>query len=156
MIEFIVEGKQIAKERPRKGKNGIFYTPKKTLDYEGKIVDSFLKLHYTKRKKYAKDIPLGIICTFCIQTPKSFSKVKRQKALNGEIIPKRKDVDNMLKTIMDALNKVAYEDDSQITEAIIRKKYAERDYTIVQIHKISDAIYSFATDKILDFKGKEK
>ena len=40
---------------------------------------------------------------------------------------KKPDMDNILKAVLDALNKVAYEDDKQVVELIGRKYYTESD-----------------------------
>lgn len=47
--------------------------------------------------------------------------------LNGELLPAKKpDIDNVVKAVLDALNKVAYRDDNQVVELQIRKQYSER------------------------------
>ena len=58
--------------------------------------------------------------------PKSDSKKKREKKLAGEIRPTKKpDMDNVIKIIADALNNVAYHDDTQIVDCQVRKFYSE-------------------------------
>lgn len=47
--------------------------------------------------------------------------------LNGELMPAKKpDIDNIAKAVLDALNSVAYRDDTQIVELQIRKQYSEK------------------------------
>lgn len=47
--------------------------------------------------------------------------------LNGELLPAKKpDIDNIAKAVLDALNSVAYRDDTQIVELQIRKQYSEK------------------------------
>lgn len=59
--------------------------------------------------------------------PKSISKVKREKMLSGSIKPGVKpDLDNVAKSILDALNGVAYYDDNQVTDLKVAKRYAEK------------------------------
>lgn len=59
--------------------------------------------------------------------PKSVSKVKREKMLSGSIKPGVKpDLDNVAKSILDALNGIAYYDDNQITDLKIAKRYSEK------------------------------
>ena len=61
------------------------------------------------------------------EVPKSCSKVRRTAMLNGELLPAKKpDIDNVVKAVLDALNKVAYRDDNQVVELQIRKQYSER------------------------------
>lgn len=57
--------------------------------------------------------------------PKSFSKKRIEEALEGCISPlKKPDADNIAKIICDALNGVAYKDDTQVVELRVRKIYA--------------------------------
>ena len=47
--------------------------------------------------------------------------------LNGELLPAKKpDIDNIAKTVLDALNSVAYRDDTQVVELQLRKQYSEK------------------------------
>ena len=42
--------------------------------------------------------------------------------LNGELLPAKKpDIDNIVKAVLDALNEVAYRDDTQVVELQVRK-----------------------------------
>ena len=44
---------------------------------------------------------------------------------------KRPDLDNLIKSVLDALNGVAYKDDCQIVTMLSRKNYAEAPYVKV-------------------------
>ena len=58
--------------------------------------------------------------------PKSTSNKQKEKMLSGEIkYTKKLDCDNMAKCILDALNNIAYDDDSQIYELKVSKEYGE-------------------------------
>jgi Holliday junction resolvase RusA-like endonuclease len=111
VISFVVDGKPQGKERAR-FVNGHAYTPKKTRDYEEYIRISYLA---SKGKKLYGNIRLSVRAYFPI--PKSVSKSKRKKMLEGEIKhDKKPDLSNIFKAIEDALNGIAYEDDSKITD----------------------------------------
>ena len=57
--------------------------------------------------------------------------------ITGEIKPVVKpDVDNVAKSILDALNGIIYLDDKQIIELDIEKIYAETSWTEVKIKEI--------------------
>ncbi|MBA7556431.1 hypothetical protein ES705_49139 [subsurface metagenome] len=59
--------------------------------------------------------------------PKSTSKKKLGEMKMGIIKPtKRPDVDNVVKTVMDSLEKLAYKNDSQIVRVVMDKDYSER------------------------------
>jgi Holliday junction resolvase RusA-like endonuclease len=57
--------------------------------------------------------------------PASYSKKRKEACLRGVEYPKRIDLDNVYKSITDAMNGIVYTDDSQIVEAHITKVYAE-------------------------------
>lgn len=59
-----------------------------------------------------------------MEPPKSWSKRKIAAALNGELKPTVKpDLDNIAKIVADALNGLAYHDDSCIVDLMVRKRY---------------------------------
>ena len=73
---------------------------------------------------YDKPVQMRIEAYFPI--PTAFSKKKAVEASEGKICPQKKpDADNIAKIICDALNEVAYKDDTQIIELTIVKKYAK-------------------------------
>jgi Holliday junction resolvase RusA-like endonuclease len=59
--------------------------------------------------------------------PSSASKKKRRMMIEKEIRPTKKpDADNIIKVVADSLNQVAYRDDSQIVDTMLRKYYSEQ------------------------------
>lgn len=122
-MEFIVEGEPQGKARPRfSRRSGTVYTPAKTAKYEKEIRQSFLAAG-------GKMIPEGsyaiVIMNAYFEIPKSYAKGKRLACERNINRPDKKpDIDNVLKVVLDALNKVAYEDDKQVTEVICRKWYS--------------------------------
>lgn len=132
---FTIYGKAVAKARPRVTKSGHTYTPKKTKEFETKVQESYL--HQCGGMMFPKSTPLEICIEFQFAPPKSWSKGKRKKAKESELFPtSRPDVDNLCKSIEDALNGVAYYDDSQIVTMTARKIYSGEDKTIVEIRAI--------------------
>ena len=124
-IMFVVNGKPIGKGRPRFTNRGGFvraYTPRETTNYEKKIADTY-------KEKYGDritDKPVRLVVTAVFPIPKAFRKQEKEDALNGRIAPTKKpDIDNILKTVMDGLNGVAYNDDAQVVLLHGRKKYTD-------------------------------
>ena len=78
---------------------------------------------------------LKLTIEFKFKIPKSYSKHKREQALAGVILP-RQDIDNLTKSVLDALNTVAYADDKTIKEIHAWKRYAEEDEIIVTIEEL--------------------
>jgi len=59
--------------------------------------------------------------------------------INGVILPKKRpDFDNLAYIITNALKEIVYEDDSLITDCIIRKRYGEIPKTVIKIIPIQE------------------
>ena len=122
-FEIEIPGTPIAKGRPRVGKFGT-YTPKKTADFES-YVEYCWAAEYGNIKPSEK--PLNASIVFRMPIPKSTSKKNRAGMVNGDIRhTKKPDLDNMAKTVLDALNGLAYIDDSQIYSLTLFKTYSEQ------------------------------
>lgn len=116
-MKIIINKEPIACPRPRVSKFGVYY-PKKYQDYK-----DYLKYYLTllNLNKF-EDKPLYLNIVFNIQIPNSLSK-KKKLELNGTYVIKKPDLDNYLKSVMDAMNSIVYKDDSQISSISIIKKY---------------------------------
>ena len=138
-ISFTVIGNPVGKGRPKFSTvNGhaVAYTPKKTANYE-----TLVKLSYQQQcgdcKPFDKDLPLTATITAYFPIPKSVSKRKRE-IMQGGLVPhtKKPDADNLAKAVLDALNGIAYQDDSQIAALRVTKYYSEEPHVDVEIHKL--------------------
>ena len=136
MIEFIYYGEIKGKGRPRFRRCGKFvrtYTDESTQDYEMSIKEAYIN---AKQETFFNNEPLEAEIEIYQAVPKSTSKKKTQEMLNGLIRPTKKpDVDNVLKSVFDSLNKVAYCDDTQIVSVKAVKHYAINNYMVVRIKK---------------------
>lgn len=111
------------------------HTPEKTAVYE-----NLVKLEYERQcggRAFAEKVMLRMDVKAYFEIPKSTSKKAREAMLIGAIRPTKKpDVDNLIKTIADACNALAYHDDSQIVQATVEKYYSDNprvEVTIVDI-----------------------
>lgn len=121
LLKFIVPGKPFGKQRPRVNtRTRHTYTPERTENYENLIRMAFLK-EYPNHIPVEGRVRITVVAAFPI--PVSWSKKKREAAERQEISPGKPDIDNILKIVQDALNKVAYKDDSQIYSVQILKCY---------------------------------
>lgn len=117
-IIFEVPGKPQGKARARTTKFGS-YTPEKTVLYE-----NLIKVCYRQVSDYISDKPLHITIEAVFEPVKSVSKAQREAMLSGLIKPTKKpDIDNIAKVVLDALNGVAYRDDTQVIELDLIKSY---------------------------------
>ena len=133
-MKIIIQGKVQAKQRPRfNGK--ITYTPEQTKNYENWVKLSFIN-QYPNFKPLENELALSIKAYF--EIPKSVSKKKREQMLNGNIRPTIKpDLDNIAKSILDALNKLAYLDDKQIVLLKVEKFYDVNPRVELMVEEIS-------------------
>lgn len=136
MISFTVPGEPQGKGRARTGRSGRHYTPAKTVAYEGLIA---LAGAQAMNGKPPFSGPVSLAFTAGFSIPASASKSKRAAMLNGEILPtKAPDLDNIMKAIGDGLNKVAFNDDSQIVRlGIVQKIYVETPGLFVSVEPIN-------------------
>lgn len=124
-IKFIVHSEPIGKVRHRSMvlPNGMIhnYNTKKNTDYE-----NLVRWEYKRQCSHIYFTgELEVVINAYFNIPKSWSKLKKLAATNGEIRPQSKpDVDNISKIILDSLNAVAFDDDKQITDLHIHKYYS--------------------------------
>lgn len=111
-------------------------TPTNTVLYENWIKECYIKQAETINHKgfFGKEA-LDVAINAIYEIPKSTSKKNRQKMESGELLPcKKPDADNIAKVICDALNKVAYGDDTQICNLYVCKRYTkENEEACVQV-----------------------
>jgi len=138
-VYFIVNGPVEGKGRPRfTTRNGYAkaYTPKKTLDYEKKVRDAYLNEYQPMR--WVDKEPLELVVNAYFEIPKSASKKARTEMLLNEYPTKKPDIDNCAKLAADALNGIAYDDDSQIVSLICHKFWSEEPKLEITIRSIND------------------
>ena len=116
----IVDGKIKGKARPRVYQ-GHAITPKDTVTYE-----NWVKLCYQQQGgRYLKGSIRANIEVY-YKIPKSYTKKRLESIRTGIEYPTKKpDIDNIAKIILDSLNKIAFDDDSQVVELTISKMWTE-------------------------------
>jgi len=127
-ISFTAYGQPIPKARARTVRlpNGIVrsYTPKKTASWEESIRTQALDY----RPEKLLDGPLELEATFYLLKPKSRPK--------KHIYPATKpDLDNLCKSVTDALEGLIYTNDSRFVDKIIRKRYGDPPRVEVEIRE---------------------
>ena len=133
IITFRVPGVPRGKKRPRFARRGNFVTTYQP--EEDKKRESLIRACYLKA---AGDIgpydgPVAITIEALFTVPASWSQKK--KACPGPMTSKP-DLDNIVKSVLDALNKVAYLDDAQIVKQSSSKRRGANDEMTVTIERI--------------------
>lgn len=131
-VMFTVPGEPVGKGRPRIGRVGAharMFTPAKTANYEGLIAHSGQQAMAAQEALAGRSLiagPVLIELRMFHPIPRSWSKKRQAMALIGEVMPTVKcDADNCLKAVCDALNGVAWKDDTQVVNVMLAKRYAE-------------------------------
>ena len=129
-LSFTVHELPCGKDRPRFSMSGGYprvYTPEKTRHFEMRFSDCAHGAMMRAGLIPTYDaIRLRLIAYFPV--PHSYSKKKRGECIAGLIKPTVKpDIDNVVKAALDAMNGVVYDDDKQVFEVIVSKRYTERD-----------------------------
>ena len=135
-FKFLIPGEPVGKGRPRVVRQGGFtrtYTPEKTASYE-----NLVKLEFQRQGgRMMKDGPVKVWIDADFQIPRSVSKRKREAMAGGVIRPTKKpDADNVAKVICDALNSLAWHDDSQVVMLHVEKRFAEEPVVLVTITEV--------------------
>lgn len=124
VIKFSVLGVPKAKARHRSvpfrrgdGKLGVTsYADKPTEQYEAFVALCAMNAGI-EMKTYTGAVELSIVARFPV------SKTRRKKLQEGERHTQKPDEDNVLKSIKDGLNRVAWYDDSQVSDAHVAKRW---------------------------------
>lgn len=133
--KFEIHEKAIGKERPRySSKTHRMYTPKRTSTFEEKVRSAFLEKYNIATEVSTKPFKAKIIAVF--EPPKSASKKKKEELLYQINYTKRPDADNIAKAILDALNGLAYKDDSQVSALLVLKDYGQENKILVELEEI--------------------
>lgn len=132
IYEFEVIGEIKGKARPRVNTyTGNAYTPANTKDYEN-LIKQYFKIKYPRFEPLEGRIAVKIMAYFDV--PKTTTKKDKALIQEGKLSPTKKpDIDNIVKIILDALNKMAFKDDNQITKLEVEKAYAEVEKIAIKI-----------------------
>ena len=132
--EFEVLGEIVGKERPRVNMYTCrVYTPNKTKDYEF-LVQQYFRMKYPKYETLKGRISINIIAY--LKIPQSTSKTKIQEMLENKISPTKKpDVDNIAKSILDAMNGLVFEDDNQVSKISVEKRFALEEKAVIEVEE---------------------
>jgi Holliday junction resolvase RusA-like endonuclease len=139
VIAFTVPGKPLGKGRPRftRAGGGRAFTPQKTVNAES-LIALFASQAMAGQAPFGQGEPLtcSVVATFAVA--ESWAKKKKAAALAGNLFPTGKpDGDNLAKMVGDALNGVAWHDDSQVVEWRIVKRYGEAPELRVEVSALA-------------------
>lgn len=135
---FTVEGAPVGKGRPKFARRGNFvqaYTPTKTKAYEQQIADA---ARVAMGNKLQTTEPVQVNLNVFVPIPASWSKLKRQLAQKGVVYPTTKpDIDNVTKAVFDAMNGIVFQDDKQIVNQLVTKRYSDNPRVEARVYEVS-------------------
>lgn len=118
-------------------------SPRPRFRNAGRFVQTYMPTSYTKHKAYIQeqmpklltDKNLKVSLYFYFEPPKSWSK-KRKLIVIGTYKRTKPDVDNLIKTVLDAANKHVWQDDNQVVHIDSYKMYAEESKIVMVIKEV--------------------
>jgi Holliday junction resolvase RusA-like endonuclease len=132
VYKIVFEIEPVPASRPRVGKWGAYYNQ----TYAQFIKD--MAWHMKSVKKLMLKDPLKTEITFWKKIPKSTSK-KETELMHNTYCVSNVDLDNLEKSVYDAMNGHVYEDDKQIVEHLTRKKLTKDKARIeITLQKINE------------------
>ena len=132
VVVFEVPGEPRGKGRPRFTRDGHPYTDSETRAYEKKIVAYYRQKLGGFRWPDAEFISVSVVAYY--EIPKSATKAVAAAMREGKSLPSKKpDIDNVLKIVLDALNGVAYKDDSKVVSVSGKKIYSDTPKLVIEM-----------------------
>ena len=130
---FLIPGKPQGNGRPRFNMDTkTVHTPEATRRYEQTVRYSYLSAIPNGQRVHFGPCRVEIDAVFT--APKAWRVADQKAALAGAITPENKpDCDNIAKAVLDALNGIAYKDDSQVADLVVRKRFGEEAHVSVRI-----------------------
>ena len=130
-----IPGKPFPLQRPRFS-NGHTFDPQANRDAK-QVIAQLGRLEIPEPLQG----PVVMELTFYKQRPKAHRKRTGELTKNAPVHwagKKRDDIDNLIKTVLDGLNGVAFEDDGQVMQLTAEKRYATGEgYTSVAFREVA-------------------
>ena len=135
-IIFNIEPVEQARPRATKTWKGIrLYDPKKVSTYK-KQLGMMCKFQY---KDKPLDGPLSVSLKFYRHVQSSVSKKERELRITGAHRPIVKpDTDNYIKSTLDGLNGLLWEDDNQIVKIVAEKYYSDHPRVEIEVQGVKE------------------
>lgn len=132
MIEFTVDIAPMGAVRMTQRSKWTSATAQRYLSYK--------KYIGTQAKTYCSEPlrrPIQAEIHFFHPIPASWSKKRQESARVGETMPVVKpDIDNCVKGVFDALNKIAWNDDNQVVSLVTHKHYSDKPRIVIKLREV--------------------
>lgn len=140
-IRFTLPFRAVPKERHRHGV-GRSFTPERTRNFESEVRRVAAPL-MRGLSPFTGAVEVSVL--FIFKVPKSWPPARRRAALEGIVRPvARPDLDNIEKSIFDALNKLVHSDDAILADKHVAKFFGTSDRIEVRIRRAPSEEWLFA------------
>lgn len=137
-MKLVFEIEPVEQARPRATKMGRgirLYDPKKVSVYKKQLA----MMCQPQYKKEPITGPLKVELSFFRHVQSSISKKERKLRLSGSHRPVVKpDTDNYIKSTLDGLNGLLWEDDNQIVDLIAHKYYSDNPRVEIEVTQLNE------------------
>lgn len=123
-VRLVIAGKPIAMARPRFAR-GRAYLQENMRDTKTSL--AWQMAMGWSRPKIPRDQAV------CLEIEFVFKALKKKDI--GTYRPRKPDLDNLTKMVMDAANGILYHDDAQVTESRVSKRWGEADETRITVSR---------------------
>lgn len=129
-----IPGRPIPQPRPRVTRYGQAFTP----DNGIKAWRALVAIMARREIPQPLECPVAIHATFVFVRPESHRTTKGVLSATGRryTVPPKIDDDNLVKGLKDALQGIAFVNDSQVGRSICEKIYGTREHTIVIVEPL--------------------
>jgi Holliday junction resolvase RusA-like endonuclease len=112
-------------------RQGRAYTPKETVSFERTVASIA-----AQRFDQPMEGPVRVTVYATFEPAKSWSKKKTAEHINRHHTQKP-DGDNIIKAILDGMNRIAFADDSQVAEQYVRKMWGPKAQTVIFVEALA-------------------
>ena len=137
-MKLVFEIEPVEQARPRATRMGRgirLYDPKKVSVYKKQLA-MMCKFQY---KQAPLTGPLMVELNFFRHIQSSISKKERELRMSGSHRPVVKpDTDNYIKSTLDGLNGLLWEDDNQIVDLVAHKYYSDKQRVEIEVTKLDE------------------
>jgi Holliday junction resolvase RusA-like endonuclease len=138
-VRIVIDGKPPKKDRPRFRSIGKFaqtYSTKETVECEKRVSRAWKEQGGGVTFDGAVSVGIDIF----YEVPASIAKNSKKRA-SAMIADKWKvtkpDIDNVIKSVLDGLNGLAFSDDNQVAVLKSRKMYGKKEKTVVTVESLN-------------------
>jgi Holliday junction resolvase RusA-like endonuclease len=129
-MHFTIPGRPKAWERA--GADGKRrFTPKAMAEQEA-LIGQLAMVAGLHRNRFPAGQPVRLDVVAYFRIPASATKLERE-ALAGTLYVFAPDMDNLVKLVGDAMNRISYDDDRQIAVGLVVKAYGDTDCMVVRV-----------------------